>query len=152
MNYRFLALLLLVGAAAHAGHSALNEPAAASGRSAAANAPGAQRSGTLATVETVVSRVTHTIGRGGATVAAPAVFGMTRRTEQMLANHQPAVQKAPPQRRARAEKAGAQITALNKAAIRHLEAGEPIRATRTAMEARGLIDVVKQNTLEEAIR
>jgi hypothetical protein len=152
MNYRFLALLLLVGAAAYAGHSALNEPAVAAGHSAAAKAQGADRTGTRATVETGVSKVTHTIGRGGSMMAGPAVLGMTRRTEQMLANHQSAVQKAPPLRRARAERAGAQITAMNKAAIRHLDAGEPIRAFRTAMEARGLIDVVKQNTLEEAIR
>lgn len=148
MNFRFLALLLLVGAAAFAAHGAMSDSHAA----APAPTRGPQPAASLSPVASGAGRVTHAIGNTGAKIVAPGVAGMVRRTDEMLEGLKPAVLRAPAQRRLRADKAAARIGKLHKEAGEHLEQGRPIAAFKAAMEARSLIDAVRQQVIEESIR
>jgi hypothetical protein len=152
MNLRFLMLLLLVGAAAITAHHTLSEPAAASPPAGVAgrNARDAANTAKASPIATSGARVKGTLGRGGAMLMGPGILGMTRRTEQVLDGLQPAVKKAPMQQRQRADRAAKQIRKLDAEAKEHLEAGRPMAAFQSAMRARGLIDAVRQQVIEES--
>ncbi|CAN5658271.1 hypothetical protein BH23GEM9_BH23GEM9_23700 [soil metagenome] len=157
MSFKSLTIVVVVAAAAVAAHKAMATPpepapvAAPKQGVALAHRVTAAPASALP-VASGFARAHQVFGNIGVRLIGPGVEGMIVRTETILDELKPSIQKAPVGRRLRAETVAKQIRALDKLANEHIEEGRPLAGFRAAMQARGLIDAVRHQVIEESIR
>jgi hypothetical protein len=105
-----------------------------------------------AVANSVFGRARHTIGMSTSRVIGPSVGGMTVKTNQQLAELQPAIRRAPARNAARARAVEKRIAESDSLAFHSLAVGRPIEAVRFAMKSRSLVDAVRHQVAEQNIR
>lgn len=140
-----LILIVLLGSAGMAAHQAVAPPAEGPSETTVSVAD-------VVPLEPLQAGVRHKVGSAGSRLTGSSIVGMTVRTEEMLQELEPSIGKTWGLRRQRAEDVSERIRALNTGVRTSLEEGRPIEAFRAAMEARALIDAVRHQVAEEAMR
>jgi hypothetical protein len=138
--FKRLFFLIIVGAA---GFAAWN---------AAHPAPVAAADPTAAVEEidnSFTGRMKQKVGRFSANLAENTIRASVAKTERQLALLRPAMKRAGGQAERRSIVVAKKIAVLDSLSLASLEAAHPISAVKQAMGARGYIDVIRQDLMEE---
>jgi hypothetical protein len=118
----------------------------------AATAAGSVAAAGASIVSTAASRTRHAVGTVVSRVIRPGVKGMTVRTASMVGDLQPAIRRAPSNRATKARAISKQIAVTDSMALHSLRDVRPIVAVRLALKSRSLVDAVRHQVAEEAMR
>jgi hypothetical protein len=143
----FLGLLLAASA-----FMMLRQSESAGSTNPLATAAGSAAVAGASVVSTAASRTRHAVGMGVSRMIRPGVKGMTVRTASMVTDLQPAIRRAPTHRATRARTIARQIAATDSMALHSLSEGQPVAAVRLALKSRSLVDAVRHQVAEEAMR
>jgi hypothetical protein len=91
------------------------------------------------------ARFHYGVGAFGSKLLRPTVVGMVTDTHQALADMKTAIKNSKGPDGMRAQKYARRIIEMDSVAMYELEYGHPIRAARGAMEAKSLLNSVRQN-------
>lgn len=92
----------------------------------------------------VFSRMSYGLGRVGSRMVGKAVTGMVTGTEQSLVDMHAGIKKAKGGDGIRAKDFAKKVTVMDSAATAELTEGRPIRAIKSAMEAKSMLNAVRQ--------
>jgi hypothetical protein len=156
-----IALIAVVGAAFWALHqsgspeaataASLHDSSGIAGHPAAA--AGVEIAGTTtAAISGGAGHVRNAVGHTAARIIGPGVAGMTGSHAEAVSALDPALRRASGPRRARATDIRTRIAAADSLALASISEGRPFDAMRHAMRGRGLVDAMRQQLAEEAIR
>src|SRR5688500_7758938 len=137
-----LVYLMILGGALWASFSALTPPQAQADTATASVVA-------LSPAARATARLADRLGHLGSRIASPLVRSIAHDTERLLDEVSPLIPKAHPREARRARDLSRQIVATDSAAFVLLDEGQPMRALRLAISARGLIPAVRQNVAEE---
>ena len=91
------------------------------------------------------ARFNYGVGNVGVHLMGGTVRGMVNETQQSLSDMHTAIKNAKGPDGMRAQQYSKKIVQMDSAAISELEIGKPIQAARIAMEAKSLLNSVRQN-------